>query len=513
MIWMSVINAFGQAPVIQWQKFLGGSHGEYATSIIQTSDGGYAVAGYTFSNDGDVTGWHAGVDQDGSPTSDFWLARLDSAGNLLWEKCYGGSDEEEANIVIQTADGGFVLAGFSYSTNGDVTFNHGGGDYWVVKTDMNGVLQWQKSFGGTGMDYAYSIVQTPNGGYAVAGFAQSNNGNLNNNHGGSDFWLMRIDAVGMILWQKNYGGTANDEAHSIVMTPDGGFTLAGFSLSNDIDVSGNHGDKDYWLIHTDSTGNLLWEKSYGGSNTDYLRSMNKTNDGGYIMTGYTYSDDFDVSGNHDNTGTTRDYWVVKTTDTGSIEWKYCYGGTCDDEAEYIIQTNDGGYLVSGYTCSLDGDVTGFHGGYDYWILKLNNLGQIQWEQCYGDSLNDYATCGIPTSDGGYAICGQGDTNNVDYWIVKLNTTITAVPDLTSTGYSIIYPNPFSNSCTIRFNGNNLNNAELKVYDLLGQEVKSVYLGSNKQIILNRDNLPSGMYFYRLIQNKTEVISNGKFVIE
>ncbi|OAA31353.1 hypothetical protein AT15_07600 [Kosmotoga arenicorallina S304] len=399
----------------QWQRCLGGSSYDYAISIIQTNDGGYVVAGWTASNDGDVSGNHGYYD--------YWVVKLNNTGAIQWQKCLGGSYNDWAKSVYQTNDGGYVVAGITYSSDGDVSGNHGYSDYWVVKLDSTGNIQWQKCLGGSYNDWAESIIQTSDGGYVVAGFTESNDGDVTGNHGERDYWVVKLDGTGDIQWQRCLGGSGDDYAWSIIQTRDGGYVVAGITYSNDGDVSGNHGYYDYWVVKLNNTGAIQWQKCLGGSSYDYAISIIQTNDGGYVVAGWTASNDGDVSGNHGY----YDYWVVKLNNTGAIQWQKCLGGSSYDFVYSIIQTNDGGYVVAGYTDSNDGDVSGNHGGLDYWVVKLDSTGAIQWQKCFGGSNNDYAYSIYQTSDGGYVVAGYTDSNDgevsgnhgdADYWVVK-----------------------------------------------------------------------------------------------
>ncbi|NLY22597.1 MAG: T9SS type A sorting domain-containing protein [Bacteroidales bacterium] len=233
-------KSLAQAPTIEWQKCLGGSNDDWAYSIQQTSDGGYIVAGETWSNDGDVSGNHGG--------GDYWVVKLNSSGDILWQICLGGTNVDVAYSIQQTSDEGFIVAGYTCSNEGDVSGNHGNSDYWVVKLNSSGTIEWQKCLGGTDGDYANSIQQTSDGGFIVAGQTYSNDGDVSGNHGGSDAWVVKLNSSGNILWQKCLGGTGWDWENSIQQTSDGGFIVAGYTNSNDGDVSGNHGSKDYWVV-------------------------------------------------------------------------------------------------------------------------------------------------------------------------------------------------------------------------------------------------------------------------
>ena len=302
--------AFAQ-PSIQWQKSLGGTEYDNAHCIQQTTDGGYIVAGITGSDDGDVTGNHGG--------GDVWVVKLKAAGDIQWQKTLGGASYEYANAIQQTADGGYILAGNSNSINGDVTGHHGSGDYWVVKINVDGDIQWQKSLGGTGLDLAYSVQQTTDGGYIVTGWSNSINGDVTGNHGNGDYWVVKINVDGDIQWQKSLGGSKTDIARSIQQTTDGGYVVVGTSSSYNGNVSGQHGIlyEDYWVVKLNANGGILWQKCLGGSYEDTARSIQQTADGGYIVAGYSTSDDGDVSGHHGDTIFVYDAWIVKLSPVSS----------------------------------------------------------------------------------------------------------------------------------------------------------------------------------------------------
>ncbi|HOK21331.1 MAG TPA: hypothetical protein PLO66_01410 [Bacteroidales bacterium] len=410
-------KSLAQAPTIEWQKCLGGSNDDWAYSIQQTSDGGFIVAGYTNSNDGDVSGNHG--------DSDAWIVKLNSSGDIEWQKCLGGTNVDVANSIQQTSDEGFIVACYTNSIDGDVSGNHGSSDAWVVKLDSSGDIQWQKCLGGTSTDEANSIQQTSDGGFIVAGKTWSNDGDVSGNHGDRDAWVVKLSSSGNILWQKCLGGTNWDKAYSIQQTSDGGFIVAGSTESNDGDVSGNHVSYDAWVVKLNSSGDIEWQKCLGGTNWDYAYSMQQTSDNGFIVVCYTNSDDGDVSGNHGES----DYWVVKLDSSGDIQWQKCLGGTSTDEANSIQQTSDGGFIVAGGTYSNDGDVSGFHGYRDAWIVKLNSSGDIEWQKCLGGTFDDYANSIQQTSDGGFIVAGEtwsddgyvsGRHGGSDYWVVKLN---------------------------------------------------------------------------------------------
>ena len=285
-----------------FSKCLGGSDYDEAHSIWQTSDGGYIIAGYTNSNDGDVSGNHG--------RGDYWIVKLDRKGNIIWQKCLGGSDYDEAQSIQQTSDGGFIVAGSTWSNNGDVTGKHGSSeefDYWIVKLNGTGNIAWQKCLGGSADDVAFSIQQTADAGFIVAGVTSSNNGDVTGKYGGTDYWIVKLDSTGNITWQKCLGGSADDAAFSIQQTADTGFIVAGVTSSNNGDVTGNHGGTDCWIVKLSNTGYIQWRKCLGGSHNDWALSIQQTSDSGFIVAGYTRSNNGDVTGNHGES----DYWIVK----------------------------------------------------------------------------------------------------------------------------------------------------------------------------------------------------------
>ncbi|MEY8761176.1 T9SS type A sorting domain-containing protein [Chryseobacterium tongliaoense] len=339
------------------------------------------------------------------------------APDIEWQKSLGGTFSEQFPDIHQTSDGGYIIAGSSGSLNGDVTGNHGSLDQWVVKLNSGGAIQWQKSLGGSSVERAYSVRQTTDGGYIVAGSTESNNGDVTGNHGSSDYWIVKLDATGNLTWQKTLGGTGIDIAKSVRQTSDGGYIVCGRSLSVNGDITGNLGNSDYWIVKLSSTGNLQWQKSLGGEGPDEANSIEQTTDGGYIVAGTSWSP---------NTGYGfGDYWVVKLDPSGNTQWQKPFGGSGSDNACSVKQTTDGGYIVLGTSSSTDGDITASNGNDDYWIVKMDALGNLQWQKSYGDDLYDRAFNLNTTSDGGYAVVGytgtpaEGNPGSNDYWMLKL----------------------------------------------------------------------------------------------
>ncbi|MFI5186287.1 MAG: hypothetical protein ACHQF0_06155, partial [Chitinophagales bacterium] len=428
-----------QAPVIEWQKCFGSRYdADIANAVLVTSDGGFIMAGYTSGiDDGDVLGYHGA-----QGFGDIWIVKTDSKGTLQWQKCLGGDYFETGASILQTSDGGYILAGTEASVGCNFPDNHGSSaDFWVVKLTAVGDIEWQKAYGGSNTDGAYSIDFASDGGYIVAGFAQSTDDDVTQNHGNRDYWIIKIDAAGNLKWQKSLGGSGDDEIWSMKATPDGGCVATGFTQSSDGNITGYHGNTDEWVVKLDKDGNLQWQRALGGSSYDEGWSIQLTSDGGYIVAGVSGSNDGDVSGNHASLGAFRDFWVVKLSNAGNIQWQKCYGGSLNETAYFILPTSDGGYLVTGQAESSDGDLNCNLGFTDEWIIKIDNAGNLQWQKNMGGSLYDEAYCIRPLSDGGYIVAGGVGSPDVkgyhditgpktvgDFWLVKLSAPVVAAPN-------------------------------------------------------------------------------------
>lgn len=218
-----------------------------------------------------------------------FAAMIDSTGNLLWQKTYGGTQEEQANSIEKTIDGGFILSGYTESNDGDVTNFIGNSDAWVVKIDSIGNIQWQKCLGGTLIDKGYKVVQSTSGDYVLSCMSFSNNTFVHDHISAYDSWVVKLDPLGDTIWTKSYGGNGDDSGMDIQQTSSGGFILGSTSNSTSTGVSGNHGMNDYWACKIDPSGSIEWEKCYGGNSIEYLQALRQTTDGGFILIGQTLS--------------------------------------------------------------------------------------------------------------------------------------------------------------------------------------------------------------------------------
>ena len=397
---------------IVWSKTFGGSNDDVAQSITTTSDGNYVVLGSTASTDGTITD-KTEVD------TDYWLTKFGPEGNIIWSKTYGGSLEDIGQKAIQTSDNGLAIVGYSQSSDGDASGNQGFHDNWLLRLDSQGNILWEKSYGYAGHDHAYSLIQTNDGGFFMTGFldvtasgGEGNQRNSNaNRHGIGEFWCHKLDANGNIQWRRYFGGTNNDRSYGVVQANDGGYVVTGFSESNDFDITNNHGSYDYWVIKLDAQGNLLWEKSFGGSEIDQSRAIVKTNDNGYIIAGNSFSTDGDIVSNLGSS----DFWLIKINDLGELLWSKNYGGSNFDYATSIRKSTIG-YVVAGYSQSIDNQLSSNFGNNDYWVMKIDEQGTLLWQKNLGGSAMDLAWDAIETADNDIIVVGE--TESMDHDIIE-----------------------------------------------------------------------------------------------
>lgn len=387
----------------------GGNKNDVAQSVIATSDGGFAVLGYTQSMDGDVTGK---LDE----SFDFWLLKFDVNANLQWNKTYGGSNDDRGNAIIQTQDGGFALLGYTSSADGDVTANNGGRDFWMVKTDAQGNLLWQRSFGFSGPDDGFSILETSDNHFLISGVLDvtasgglGNTGRNNNRHAGGDYWAIKVSQTGNLVWSRFFGGSFTDTPNGIVETQDNQFIIAGSSDSNDVDITNNKGTYDFWVVKAAANGNMVWEKSFGGMEIDEARGIVASGDGNYIIVGDTRSSDQDVTVNKG----AADLWLIKISDDGDLIWNQTIGGSNFDVPRSIRTTLDNGFIIAGSSRSSDGDVNTNQGQNDAWVVKTDNAGGLVWEKTVGGSEIDFAYDAVQLLNGSIIAVGETSSANGD----------------------------------------------------------------------------------------------------
>jgi hypothetical protein len=451
-----------QPPDTLWTKTFGGTNIDIGHCVEQTSDGGYIITGYTRSY-GTMSG------------RNILLIKTDENGVAEWINGYGGNDDDEGYSVKQTPDGGYIIAGHTKS------FGAGLKDVYLIKTDSLGTQQWSKTFGGAQDDEGYSVQLTSDGGYIIGGVTSSSGA------GSRDMLLIKTDSDGNLIWQKTHGGMSSDGAWFVQNTSDGGYVLAGWTLSYGPGFIGNA-----WLVKTDSLGNQQWNKFFGGSDVDRGYCVQQTTDGGFILTGYTASFGAGLD----------DMLLVKTDSLGNQEWLKTFGGTGRDYGQSVQQTLDGGYIVVGYTLSYGA------GGDDLWLVKADINGNQEWNITYGGSSSDVGYCITETSDGGYIITGHTLSFGAgvhDVWLIKTAPLITSFneSDLVDNKFYLYqnYPNPFNSSTTINYSINQSGFVRLKVFDLLGRQVQVLVdefkSAGNYTVNFNAEELSAGIYFYQL----------------
>ncbi len=364
---------------------------------------------------------------------------------IEWQKTYGGSSVEfndyMGNTIAKTPDGGYVFTAMTYSNDGDVSGNHGAVDCWVVKTNATGILQWQKCIGGTGDDYGKNIIVTSNGGILVGGQTTSNDGNISGNHGAGDIFVVKLNNAGSIEWEKTLGSDKDDNCFSFIQDNQGNYLIAGFTNGNNGDVSGNHGKYDTWVVKLNPSGNIIWQKCYGGNRDDaynHTTGIMQSAEGGYMLYTYTTSVDGQVTGFHPGPSNwVGDAWLVKLDVNGNITWQNCFGGAAFDAFENIMQTSTGDYIASGFNVPESSkDAALSYGGFDWWICKISQTGNVIWSRHYGGTSHEAIHNQVFELVNGDLIAPSGTrsndfdciggtisaTNPTDLWILKLDAS-------------------------------------------------------------------------------------------
>ena len=372
---MKISNLNELIPKVTWNKTFGGSFLDWGWSVQQTNDSGFIIAGETVSF--------------GSGGYDAWLIKTDSNGNETWNKTFGGTDKDGGRSVQQTNDSGYIIGGYADS------YGNPGHDTWLIKTDEDGIEDWNSTIGGLASDGAFCVRQTSDEGYIAIGYADSYGA------GDHDVWLIKIDMYGNEEWNRTYGTAEWDLGYSVQQTEDNGFIIIGTTKSY------GSGGQDAWLIKTDMYGYEEWNRTYGGSNNDWGSAVVMTDDGGYLITGDTRS--YGPGG--------YDIWLIKTDSYGNEMWTRIYGGSLtDDTGYYLKKTSDGGYVVTGKKTSFYTGLT------DAWLIKTDYNGYMQWNLTIDGGEDDWSYSVDEITDGGYIIIGKTNSiGNGDYdlWLIKV----------------------------------------------------------------------------------------------
>lgn len=381
-------------PLPEFNKIYGGSSNDIGYSVIPTTDGGYLLAGETESRDHGMNGYHG----DG----DAWVVKLDKSGSMQWQRLLGGSGYDFASCVVADKDGNYIIAGGAISFDGDLSGNNNNIGAWVVKLNGTGNIVWQKVLGESGFDFANSVTVAKDGSYLITGFTSVLDEDV-------DAWVVKLDPNGSPAWQKIFGGLADDRAYSIAESSDGGYVMAGTSESTDGEFTGNKGDSDAWILKLDGTGTKQWQKTFGGSGYDACHHVCATGDKGYVLAGVTGSNDGDISGNNGSS----DGWIIKLDQTGTLKWQKTLGGSAYDNANALAETPDHKIMIAGYTNSNDGDIETNHGKSDAWLVKLDSDGTRLWQKTYGGSGYDLFHSVLVRKDKSIVVAGATDSKDGD----------------------------------------------------------------------------------------------------
>ena len=513
------ISEISLAQITFQKTYGGGLNHDWGASVQQTTDGGYVIVGLTLSL--------------GAGNTDIFLIKTDTYGDLLWTKTFGGTGIDEGKSVQQTTDRGYIITGITNS------FSAAYYDVYLIKTDANGDILWTRTFGGIGDDYGYSVQQTTDGGYIIAGYTRSfGSGYL-------DVYLIKTDINGDSLWTKTFGGAGDDLGLCVQQTSDGGYIITGNTFG-----SFGAGLNDFYLVKADSIGNLLWTKTYGGTNHDYSFSIRQTANGEYIIVGYTSS--FGAGSD--------DVYLIKVDANGNSLWTKTYGGANYDGGGSVQQTADAGFIIVGFTSNFGA------GQNDVYLIKTDLNGDTLWTKTFGGTHYDNGFSIQRTSDGGYIITGENDDGDSVYLIktdslgnsgcnqsgtttivtnpVTQETTpatnvtspptiVTTPATITSSGGTVttlcttvgiqseiqnpqsaisISPNPFHSITTLTVNNNLFNdNLTLSIFNVEGKILRQQNLTSH-QTIIERNGMANGLYFYKLAENGI-VKSVGKLLVE
>ncbi len=421
-------------PDIIWQATYGGSGLDYCYAAQQTADNGFVLTGVKSLSSGNG--------------ADFWLLKTDQYGNIQWQNTFGGTANDYAYSVSQTSDGGYVLTGFTES------YGAGSRDLWLIKTDELGNLLWSNTVGLSNWDEGRAVIQTDDQGFIVSGSITSYF------TGTVDVLLAKFNSSGELMWTKSYGESGSESGLSVQQTADGGYVIAGYTSS------WGAGSDDLYLLKTDSQGNIEWDQTFGGSQVDWGRSVQQTADGCYIVTGYTssYGSGYE------------DVWLIKTDEEGNLQWDRTYGGSQSDVGSNVQQTFEGGYIISATTDSYGA------GSKDLWIIKTDSNGNLQWDGTYGGSDWDRGHFIEQTSDGGYIVAGDTrsfGSGSSDAILVRITSEV-GIEDIETNNSPafISIPNPIhsSSSTQIEFILPEPDIVSLTLYNISGREVRATTTG-------------------------------------
>lgn len=493
----------GQAQVasVAWNHNYGSAQMDLCNGMSSSADQGFFMTGMIppVPDMYDISGHHGNGQIDG------WIMKTDKDGVLLWKRCLGGSASDLMAQVYGTPDSGCIAVGYGKSVDGDLSglSPHLSDDVYVFKMSSSGDIQWGRALGGSLSEMGTCVTGTKDGGYLIGAIGSSNDGDISGNHGGGDMLLFKLDAAGNILWQKSLGGSKDEAPARIRATSDGGYLIAGYSRSVDGDVSSNKGDADCWLVKIDGDGTVVWQNSFGGSKLDKATDIIETPDGGYIAVGTTSSADGDISSNHGS----EDGWVIKLSSSGSMEWQKTYGGSLPENFNQVENDGNGGYFISGSARSEDGDVRPpSHGNPDFWFVHLDNTGNFITRSCLGGVDPDKSVGFVQTADGGIVMGGgagwaSGDVSKnygigQDFWLVKFQEPV-SVAEHSGKRADIQVWNVPGEASYVQFPAQ-CRDIQLNVLNMQGQVVGADISGTARSKRISVNELPEAVYLLQMI---------------
>lgn len=536
---------------ILWEKSYGGKHAEYLFDAIPTPDYGFILAGSSLSKKtGNKT-------ENNRGNLDYWVWKMDEKGDLDWQKSLGSTGKDILRSVLSTNDGGIILAGSSDSQaipNKDISekefldkdrksFSRGKSDFWIIKLNAKGGEEWQKTIGGSGQDDLNCVVKTTDGGFVLGGSSNSivSGDKTMKGYGSLDYWAVKIDSKGEILWQHSFGGEYIDELRSITPTQDGGFLLGGSSNSSDKGnkTQKNIGQSDYWIIKLDKDGNEQWQKTLGGIGDDQLYVLHTTKDGNYILGGNTNSESGNDKQSTNQSGT--DFWLIKIDkETKEILWQKTYDIAESDILISLVENDDKTILLGGYAQGeevskgkgirektlkqVQGEEPKIKKGTgDYVAIKIDEKGEELWRKDVGSDGHDILKKVIEIRDGGYLMAGTSKTiltasggikatgdkstgkGSNDFWVVKLKDKHKPKPDKKPVE---VIPNPATDYTNIIV-GYDYTKGTATLVDIAGHILQQFAI-TERTVPINLQGLPEGIY---IVNIKTDVQSDGIKIIK
>lgn len=531
---------------ILWEKSYGGKHGDYLFDAVPTPDYGFILAGSSLSKkSGNKTEANRG-------DLDYWVWKMDENGELDWQKSFGGTGQDMLFTVLLTNDGGYLLAGSSESDEGldKKEKSRGDSDFWIIKLNAKGGEEWQKTIGGRGQDELSCIVKAKDGGFVLGGSSSSaiSGEKAQDGYGGLDYWALKIDNKGAIIWQQTFGGNYNDELHSMCLTEDGGFLLGGSSNSADTGtkIQKSIGQSDYWIIKVDKDGNEQWQKTIGGSGDDQLYVIHTTADGNYILAGNSSSESGTDKRSSNQSGT--DFWILKLDkDTKEVLWQETYNIAKTDILTSLVENEDKTILLGGYAQgeiikkkaistkqptvksmgkkkAVTAEEPKMKEGTDNYVaIKINTKGEELWRKDVGSEGQDILMKVVETRDGGYLMAGTSKTvlnadggvkasrdkssgkGSTDFWVVKLKDKKKPKEDKKPIE---AIPNPAMDYTNVIV-GYDFTKGTATLVDLAGHILQSFAI-TERTVPIDLQGLPEGVY---IVNIKTDKGNDGVKIIK